>query len=308
MSKYIHFTEEQRDLARKTDIAELLRQNGEKLKRSGSEYEWKDGSQKVTVRGHLWYHQYEQTGGDAIDFVKRFYHMDYPEAVEYLLSGLGGTLITSAPIEKEKKPFELPKQNASMRRVYGYLLKIRGIDKSVLDTFIKGKMIYESEDYHNVIFIGFDKNGTPRHAHKRGASIKSAYRGNIDSSMPEYSFHWHGTSGELYVFEAPIDMLSFISLNKDGWEQHSYAAACGVSSIVLYQMIKDNPNIHKVWLCHDNDEGGEKAVSRIAKELQEKDIAFERLSPVLKDWNEDLTHPEEVEELRWNQETAIHMC
>ncbi len=308
MSKYIHFTEEQKELARKTDIAELLRQNGEKLKRSGSEYEWKDGSQKVTVRGNLWYHQYEQTGGDAIDFVRRFYNMDYPEAVEYLLSGFGGTLVTSAPIEKEKKPFELPKRNESMRRAYAYLLKTRGIDKSVVDTFVKENMIYESEDYHNVIFVGFDKDGSPRHAHKRGTTQKSTYRGNIDSSMPEYSFHWHGESEELYVFEAPIDMLSFITLNKDNWQQHSYAAACGVSSIVIYQMINHNPNIGKVWLCHDNDEGGEKAVSRITKDLQEKGIECEWLTPVLKDWNEDLIHPEEVEELQWNQETAIHFC
>lgn len=71
-TQYIHFTKEQKQIARQTDIAELLRSQGEVLKRSGSEYEWRDGSQKVTVRGNLWYHQYEQVGGDAIDFVRRY--------------------------------------------------------------------------------------------------------------------------------------------------------------------------------------------------------------------------------------------
>lgn len=88
-TQYIHFTEEQKQTARQTDIAELLRRQGQTLKRSGSEYEWKDGSAKVTVRGNLWFHQYDHEGGDAIDFVRRFMGKSYPEAVEFLLSGCG---------------------------------------------------------------------------------------------------------------------------------------------------------------------------------------------------------------------------
>ena len=86
MSAYIHFTEEQKTQARQTDLVDLLHRQGEKLKRSGSEYEWRDGSQKVTIRGNLWFHQYERVGGDAVDFVRRFYNKSYPEAVEYLLA------------------------------------------------------------------------------------------------------------------------------------------------------------------------------------------------------------------------------
>lgn len=113
MSVYIHFTEEQKEQARRTDLADLLRRQGEKLKRAGSELEWKDGSQKVTVRGNLWFHQYEQVGGDAIDFVRRFYNKSYPEAMEYLLGECGGTLTVSPPIQKEPpKSFELPPKNA----------------------------------------------------------------------------------------------------------------------------------------------------------------------------------------------------
>ena len=84
-TKYIHFTEQQKEQARQTDIAELLRSQGETLRRSGSEYEWRSGSEKVTVRGNLWFHQYEEVGGDAIDFVRRFYNKDYPEGFLNLL-------------------------------------------------------------------------------------------------------------------------------------------------------------------------------------------------------------------------------
>ena len=84
-------------------------------------------------------------------------------------------------------------------------------------------MIYESADYHNAVSGGFDTDGVPRHAHKRGTGSQSSYKGNIGGSLPEYSFHWHGQSERLYLFEAPIDLLSFISMNKDKWQQHSYA-------------------------------------------------------------------------------------
>lgn len=59
ISTYINFTKEEREQARRTDLAKFLINQGEKVKKSGSEFEWLDGSQKVTIRGHLWYHQYE---------------------------------------------------------------------------------------------------------------------------------------------------------------------------------------------------------------------------------------------------------
>ena len=118
MSAYIHFTKEQKKQARRTDLYDLLQRQGEKLKRSGTEWEWRDGSEKVTIRGNLWYHQYEEAGGDAIDFVRRFYNKSYMEAMEFLLDGSLGTLITAAPVErKAPEPLVLPEANDNNRRV-----------------------------------------------------------------------------------------------------------------------------------------------------------------------------------------------
>lgn len=288
MSQYIHFTEQQKAQARQTNIAELLRSQGETLKRSGSEYEWRDGSEKVTVRGNLWFHQYEQVGGDAIDFVRRFYNKLYPEAMEFLLGRSGGVLTVSPPVQKEEKPFVLPPKNDNMRRVFAYLLNRRGIDQEVLYAFVHKGMIYESADYHNTVFVGFDSNGNAKHAHKRGTGSESSYKGNVTGSQPEFSFHWYGQSDRLYLFEAPIDMLSFISMQKEGWRQHSYAASCSVSDRVLFQMLKDNPDIRQVVLCLDSDEPGQTAAKRIADKLFVQGISSEILVPYHKDWNEDL--------------------
>ena len=80
-TKYKHFTDEQKETARQTDLVELLQSQGETLKRAGSEYDWYNGGQKITIRGNLWYNQYEQEGGDAIDFARG------------LLGGAGGATL-----------------------------------------------------------------------------------------------------------------------------------------------------------------------------------------------------------------------
>lgn len=290
---YIHFTEQQKQQARQTDLCELLRRQGEQLKRSGSEYEWRNGSEKVTIRGNLWFHQYERVGGDAIDFVRKFYGTDYAGAMQYLLGSSSGVLKTAQPVQKkEKVPFSLPTANGNMRRVYAYLLNSRGIDKEVLDTFVRHGLIYESAKYHNAVFVGKDKVGNPCHASLRGTGVQSSYRGNLPNSIPEYSFHWNGTSDNLYLFEAPVDMLSYISMHKTGWQCHSYAAACGVSDRVLFQMLEDAPNIRKVYLCLDNDAAGQAAADKISLKLYAKNIETEVLVPSRKDWNEVLLFPQ----------------
>lgn len=298
MSTYIHFTEAQKEQARQTDICDLLRRQGEKLKRSGKEFEWRDGAQKVTVCGNLWFHQYERVGGDAIDFVRRYYNKSYPEAMEYLLGGNAfGTLNISPPVVRERKPFELPPRNDNNRRAYAYLLNKRGIDREVLNTFFNVGLIYESADYHNAVFVGKNQEGVAVHAHKRGTGSESSYKGNVTGSDPKYSFHWNGKSERLYLFEAPIDMLSFISLHKSGWKNHTYAACCGVSDQVLLQLLKDNPKLKNVFLCLDNDEAGQAANERISDKLRTHEIKMEILVPIHKDWNEDLLYsPDETEE------------
>ena len=154
-TEYIHFTAEQKEAARQTDLVALLQSQGEHLKRSGKEYVWRDGSEKVTVRGNLWFHQYERIGGDAVDFVRRFYNMDFPQTVNFLLDNNSSALPQAEPVKREPpKPFTLPPKNDNMRRVYAYLLNRRGIDREVLSAFVHKGMIYESADYHNAVFVG----------------------------------------------------------------------------------------------------------------------------------------------------------
>lgn len=294
---YINFTDEQKIKAHQTDIAALLISQGETVKRSGKEYEWFDGTQKVTVRGNLWYHQYERVGGDAVSFVKKFYNKNYADSVLFLLNESSGKLVRSKPTVKNQKPFEVPKPYWNMDKVKQYLHSVRGIDEDIIKDFTDRKMIYESSVYHNAVFIGFDKNGIPRHANMRGTLGKSAFKGNAESSLDEFAFHYIGTNNRIYLFEAPIDMLSFISMHKENWKAHSYAASCSVSDRVLFQCLKDYPHIEKVYICFDNDKPGQTAANRISDKLNEMKIQSKILVPRCKDWNEVLLCEDEESEV-----------
>ena len=187
-----------------------------------------------------------------------------------------------------RPPLELPPKHENMRRVYGYLICRRGLHKDVLDAFSYRGLVYESADYHNAVFVGVDREGKPRHIHKHSTAAQGSFKGNAPGSEPEFSFHWIGGGDILFLFEAPIDMLSFITLHKQSWKSSSYVAACGVSDRVLWETMKDRPYITKVCLCLDNDEARQKAAQRISEALTEKNIQNQILVPTRKDWNEDL--------------------
>ena len=144
------------------------------------------------------------------------------------------------------------------------------------------------------MFVGFDEHGVPRHGHKRGLyTMGQGYRGNIEGSDPKHSFHYLGGDDTLFVFEAPIDLLSYISLFPERWQEHNYVACCGTSSIPVMEMLRQLPQLRQVYLCLDYDDSGHAASARMAKLLEERGISAERLVPQQKDWNDDLKAEQE---------------
>lgn len=289
---YIKFTEQEKESANAVSLVDYLTAHGESVKRAGREYVWEAPSGKVSIHGSKWYSQYELVGGGAIGFVQKYFGLSYPDAVRSLLGNNAGEEVIGErmpPRIKPKKPFELPEPHTDMRRVYGYLIHERLIDRQVLNRFVKDGLIYEDADYHNAVFVGKNSEGVPVHAQKRATSAKSDFKGNVDNSIAEYSFHFTGTSEYLFVFEAPIDMLAYITMHKQGWENHSYVALCSTSDRAALQMLKDNPHLRTVYLCLDNDNAGLLGCERIADSVHALgDYTIWRVPPQNKDWDEDL--------------------
>lgn len=299
---YGRYTKEQVERANQVDLEELLLRSGEKLLRSGREKRL-ESNHSVTIRGNEWYDHAAEEGGFALSFVRKHFGLSFQEAMALLLGENGqAPLPTAKPIPEPAKPFALPPAAGNQRRVFGYLLGTRQIDRAVLTAFVRKGLVYEDLPYHNVVFVGLDAAGVPRHAHKRSTNSEGkSFRLNVEGSDPAHSFHWVGTSRQLYVFEAPIDLLSYITLHPEGWQRHSYVALCGVSGQALFQRIKDQPDLGEVFLCLDNNQAGRAACKRLTEQLAEQGgYAAERLCPQKKDWNDDLTcySQEEVPALR----------
>ena len=285
MSTYIHFTEEQKERAATVDLEYFLRQRGEKLLSSGRDKRLAS-DHSVTIRGCQWFDHDSRQGGNAISFVRFFYNRTYPEAVSMLLDEMYPCAPKAA--EEPPKPFALPPVHSDMRRVYAYLVKHRNIARDVVAYFARKKLLYEDAKYHNAVFVGTDETGVPRHAHKRSTnSSGKAFRLNVEGCDPRYSFHHVGSDGSLYVFEAPIDMLSYITLHPVDWQRHSYVACCGTSIQPVEKMLERMPQLDTVLLCLDNDEAGHAASQRMKTQLEEN-YTVERLTPERKDWNDDL--------------------
>ena len=296
---YIPFTEEQKVMANSVDLAEFLRMRGEKLERVGREHKliYYDSSGKhdsITLRGSTWFDHKNQTGGGAIKFMQYHYGMDFPTAVQELL-GQRVTSLSSVPLKstnqsEKQKDFRLPEANDNMHRVFAYLIKQRFIAPEVITHFAKRKLLYEDKKHHNAVFVGVDENGVPRQAHKRGtATFGKSFRQTVEGSDTRYSFAHFGESGKLFIFEAPIDMLSYLTLHSENWQEHSYIAMNGVYENAVLTALKGHSNLFEIAICTDNDVGGIDSADRLSDILKEKGYAdIKRILPTNKDWNEDL--------------------
>lgn len=288
---YIPFTTEQKHRANSVDLVDFLQRQGEALVRSGREWRWQRHD-SVTVRGNRWFRHSRKEGGLAIDFVQQFYGLSFPEAVTWLLGGESG--VEWNQMDKSASPtrkaFELPQAHTDMRRVFAYLIKQRFLTREIIAHFVHEKLLYEDADHHNAMFVGVDEQGVPRHAHKRGTlSQGKGYRGNVEGSDPRYSFHHIGSGESVYVFESPIDLLSFLVLYPQGWQQNSYVALDGVAEHALLHQLSLRPHLQQVVLCLDHDRAGIEANGRLAEILQDRGYSEVSVClPEYKDWNECL--------------------
>lgn len=298
----MYYTQEQIDRANAVSLESFLAHQGESLIKSGNEHRWK-AHDSVTIRGSKWFRHSEGKGGDPIAFVMEFYGKTFPEAVEMLIKETPQESYES--VQSPAPEFHLPVPNATNEAAKKYLTETRGLDPRLVDIFFETGNIYEDAAHHNVVFVGRDQKGIPHYAHCRGTTEK--FRQDVSGSDKSYGFSYLGTGAQLCVFEAPIDMLSFIDLYRRDWKAHSYLSLGGVSGKALERFLAEHPNISRVYLCLDNDQAGNVACERLAKEMPEG-LVISRMKPPMKDWNEVLLHKAELQELKVEYEDLTKYC
>ena len=282
------YTQAQIDRANAANLEDFLRAQGETLVRSGKEYRWK-AHDSLTVCGNKWFRHSQSKGGYPVDFVMEFYGKSFPEAVQMLTGEPGEAQPETDPAPSPA--FRLPLRNVTNANILNYLTQERKLSPSLVNFFIAAGDIYEDAAHHNVVFVGRDADGHPRYASSRG--IREKFRQDAAGAEKAFGFAHRGTDKQLLVFEAPIDLLSFIELFPKNWQQHNYLALGGVSAKSLQQFLSERPDMERVFLCLDSDKAGEDACKRLAALLPET-MSVTRIQPCMKDWNDVLVHRAEI--------------
>ena len=282
------YTQAQIDKANAVDLEKFLRAQGETLVRSGKEYRWK-AHDSLTVCENKWFRHSRSKGGFPVDFVMEFYGKSFPEAVQMLTGEPGEAQPEADPAPSPA--FRLPLRNVTNANILNYLTQERKLSPSLVNFFIAAGDIYEDAARHNVVFVGRDADGHPRYASSRG--IQEKFRQDAAGAEKAFGFAHRGTDKQLLVFEAPIDLLSFIELFPKNWQQHNYLSLGGVSGKALRQFLSERPDVERVFLCLDADKAGEDACKRLAGLLPDT-VSVTRIQPCMKDWNDVLVHRGEI--------------
>ena len=282
------YTQTQIDRANAANLEDFLRAQGETLVRSGKEYRWKTHD-SLTVCGNKWFRHSQSKGGFPVDFVMEFYGKSFPEAVQMLTGEPGKVQPEADPAPSPA--FRLPLRNVTNANILNYLTQERKLSPSLVNFFIAAGDIYEDAAHHNVVFVGRDADGHPRYASSRG--IREKFRQDAAGAEKAFGFAHRGTDKQLLVFEAPIDLLSFIELFPKNWQQHNYLSLGGVSGKALRQFLSERPDVERVFLCLDADKAGEDACKRLAGLLPDT-VSVTRIQPCMKDWNDVLVHRAEI--------------
>ena len=333
------YTNEQIQRANDSSLETYLIKRGEQLKPSGTEfiliYTDSTGTHdSITIRNNKWYDHKNGIGGYPIQFMKEFYGLNFREALKELLYGeepmLNGWTDSSESVSNYKKQnvkndepkikeeinipkkaeFILPVKANNNDRLFEYLTEKRYISKEVVEKFVDKGLIYQESKYGNVVFLGTDGNGVPKSASKKSTS-NNGKKFKITGSDTSFGFCWRGESERVFVFEASVDLMSFITLSKGDWENDNYIALDGLSPKPLLRFIEENKNIKEVYLCLDYDiagiEAGEK-INDILDEMYGDKINTVIINPLYKDWNEELKAKNGKEAIRIQMHPKKESC
>lgn len=297
-------------------IIDFCEKNGIELSGNGN---WKSlvehNSCVIDVNNNSFVWNSKQKSGDIINFVEEYYNVDFKEAAQILGAKKDAPYLTKTyqdevTIPKELKDIsllqnDLQEQN-NMKHVYAYLNKTRKIDYAIVQEFVDKKLIAEDIN-RNLIFKTFDKEDKEKliALSKKGTSVKPYQFISPHSENVGFRFATSDTVKTLYVYEAPIDLMSHYEMNKEKLIKDNalLVAMTGLKSNAVLNNIKEYQP-EKVVFCVDNDDAGKNFIEKMKNILPENLRETIEISiPENKDWNEDIKEKKYLQEKEEIQET-----
>ena len=195
------FTDTEMQIAKETDLPELLTHLGYQVRRIGRYHTTAEMDSLRIKDRRKWFRYSQNTGGDAITFLQQFCGKSFSEAVEYLLAFHGRARDSPtkvAPFVKRdevQKPFALPPRNTDDRRVFAYLHK-RGIAAQVIRQFLNAGLLYRCTrcGYHRTVTL---KQTERRKKNKKIAAAVYLYQADNDGEWGELRFDFESGTAEI---------------------------------------------------------------------------------------------------------------
>lgn len=245
-------------------------------------------------------------GRSALDYLIKVKGIPFTEAVGMIL----GRAAEMPPVSHIREDSHQPKEKKLLlpepvegrpERVIAYLTG-RGIDRPLLEACVNHKLLYESAEYHNAVFVGYAPAGKARYAAIRGTV--GSYKGEASGSDKRYAFSLclPRQPPTVHVFESAIDLLSYATLEHRAgrdWRGDALLSLAGVFQrkrdkvmpVALAQFLEDHPSVKTVCLHLDNDAVGRSAAQGIVEALA--DSPYQVI-------DEPPTHGKDVnDQLRW---------
>lgn len=265
--------------AKNADIIKVIENAGYSLKKeSRKQYRGiEHDSLVVDVAKNRYYFNSRNEKGDPINFVQKIVGIDnFKQAVNYI-NGLKVNIKQISNEVEDKTPFKYDEKQEvkDVSRTRDYLINKRGIDKYVVDVFIN-KGLIRQDKRKNVLFVWQNQSGTIKGCSEQGTiytnKLKRGYWKRVQPrSSKGHGFNYlQGKPENLKFFESPIDLLSYISINRGkGKLDNTWLISMdGLKDEVLNFYFKEaanQTNIKSFNLCVDNDISGKKFAEKYTK-------------------------------------------
>lgn len=286
--------------AKDVDLLSYLESKGETFKKEGKYYRHTEHDSLI-IRDNMYaWNSRNEKGYGAINFAKMYYNLSFVEAVQDINQGNHKTFTRSHSNEQEStKPFRYPQrlEVKNQDKLKHYLVQERKIDPRLVQWLLRKDLIAQDKR-NNIVFkwrekggkgkiVGADRQGTIKMNHGRGS-----FKQVLPNAKKDTGFTVDvGKPTKMYMFESPIDLLSYWSLQKDKLQGARLVSMNGLKSRTILQSFidarKEGLDIKKVVLSVDNDSAGKKFIQKMHLLLENRMLQSD-LPSRGKDWNDEL--------------------
>lgn len=258
-----------------------------------------------------WFWNSRGVGGDLYKFLEIYERLDKKTAFERLQKLVDTTPVSSKEVRKKRyDPNEWLGVEEKTQSI-NYLVNKRKLDKKLVDDLFSSGLIRQLEN--NAIFFSWkDENGKEVGGDQQGTWIdhrrygkRGTFKQIVEGSKEDFGFHFGSPlkvdqDYQLYVFESPIDALSFYQMHHKKLPlttQYLSLSGAGTKVNTIKNLLERNKETFKILpseihICFDQDEGGrrgiKKALTVLNKFQYEGRIGLDHPGGSVKDWNEAL--------------------